>query len=783
MRRLAGLFLAVFVSLPLAVGAQNAIERQKKYLKDILAINIAQRFQVNTRRISVKDSTWTDWLMRSGELPPDFSQMKSIPNLPEPLVLSKNGVDQPISTLAQWEEKRRWIKEQYQQWISGRFPPAPKRFKTTILADRTEGGTRIQLIRINFGPDDKAMMTIELMIPAGKGPMPVYMTQWTHRDWALLAVRRGYIGCVYAAADIKDDTEAYMALYPDYDFSMLMRRAWGASRVVDYLYTRQEVNKKQIAISGHSRNGKQSLWAAAFDERITAVISSSSGTGGDSPWRYGDPQYASETIDLVTAYNGHWFHPRLRFFFGHEDRLPIDQNLLGALIAPRALLYHYSIVERGINPWANEQNYNSVKKVYNFMHVPENIGVLTRMGEHAVAARDVEKSIDFLDVHFKRRNLTWHNQLYFSYDQRAWEKNHPADQVLSKGVTVLQLKDKYPSVAAFEPERQLILKKLQWLMGEEPSGVKAGKPAESDPARYDWIDKTIGRPELKNAKAIYIGPYTGIGDHVAGVLYCPADASGNIKLPGKAKLPVVIYLHQYAYSTGYARGYSKTSSNGNAILFQELIKNGFAVLAIDMFGFGTRIEEASNFYERFPNWSKMGKMVSDVRACVDAMEELDDIDSNNIFLLGNSIGGSVGLIAAALDHRIAAMAMVASASPWRTANSTYESINTYTQLHGFMPRLGLFASNPQKVPIDFAEIIAAVVPRPLMVVAPDLDRHTDLPALKKSFEPVKAVYDLYAAGDQLNLSYPHEINRLSAEMTKEIIDFYQEQLRKNELKK
>jgi BAAT / Acyl-CoA thioester hydrolase C terminal len=107
-----------------------------------------------------------------------------------------------------------------------------------------------------------------------------------------------------------------------------MRRAWGASRVVDYLLTRKEVNRDQIAITGHSRNGKQSLWAAAFDERISAVVSSSCGTGGIAPWRYGDPQYDSETLDIVAGFNPQWFHPRFRFFFGHEDRLTIDQSLL-----------------------------------------------------------------------------------------------------------------------------------------------------------------------------------------------------------------------------------------------------------------------------------------------------------------------------------------------------------------------------------------------------------------------------------------------------------------------
>jgi hypothetical protein len=40
-----------------------------------------------------------------------------------------------------------------------------------------------------------------------------------------------------------------------------------------------------VAITGHSRNGKQSLIAAAYDERITAVADSSSGSPAGSPYR------------------------------------------------------------------------------------------------------------------------------------------------------------------------------------------------------------------------------------------------------------------------------------------------------------------------------------------------------------------------------------------------------------------------------------------------------------------------------------------------------------------
>src|SRR5690606_10359705 len=91
---------------------------------------------------------------------------------------------------------------------------------------------------------------------------------------------------------------------------------------------------------------------------------------------------------------------------------------------------------------ANEQNYYSVKTVYNFMNVPENIGVLTRMGGHAVAARDVEKTVDFLDAHFKRRNITWQNNLFFPYNYNEWKNNYSALQNAAKIVPV-RLKDRY----------------------------------------------------------------------------------------------------------------------------------------------------------------------------------------------------------------------------------------------------------------------------------------------------------------------------------------------------
>lgn len=763
------LLILLFISGFLFVGdvyGQEDTAVRKHYLADLKDIIIDQRFQKNTRRVTLQDSTWVEWLERTGELPPDFSKMKSTPFLPDPLQSEKDGQVFSIQTEEQWEEKKEWIKTQYKHWVSGEFPDKPDNLKSEILLDSVSEGVRIQEIRLSFGPERKAKLHIELWLPEGQRGLPVFMTQFTHHEWGRLALRRGYAVCLYAANDGRDDTEAFQAIYPDYDFSMLMRRAWGASRVVDYLYSRPEINKDQIAITGHSRNGKQSLWAAAFDERISAVISSSSSTGGDAPWRFGDPQYASETLDLVTAANVHWFHPRLRFFFGNEDKLPVDQNSLASLIAPRPLLFHYSVTEKGLNAWANEQNYYAVKEVYKFLGAENRVAVHTRRGEHAVAARDVEFTLDFLDKQFGRNDITWQNTLYYEYDFEKWLSQNKKLEKAAKRLKRTSLQQEYKSRKEFQKDKTEIIDNVNWLLGEKPVGVKPNYVDVSVPGRYDWIESIIGRPEPKNGVTKYYGPYTSVGDHLPVRVYFPKDKQGEIE---NKKYPVVIYLHEYAHSTGYSKGYNKQNgSPSNHRMFEEILANGYAVVAFDMFGFGTRMEEAVNFYQRYPAWSKM---VSDVQSVLDGLELIENVDTSRIFVLGNTLGGAVGVYATALDERIKALASVAGFSPYRTSSSQYESIRNMSHLHGLMPRLGLFAEEPKDVPVDFSEILACMAPWPMMVIAPTLDRYTDTSALENSISASKNVYELFGANG-LKLYQPKDINRMSPETLEKIIQFF-----------
>lgn len=739
------------------------------WILSILPPDVTQR-----GRVSYLDKTFKDWLMRTGELPPDFDQMPSIPFLPDPLIMDEGRSNTPVRTAEQWEVQREWMKEQLSYYITGTTPPPPNNLQAKIISETKEGDVTIRVVKLSFGPDHKASLTLELIIPPGEGPFPVFLTNWNHRQWAQIAVRRGYIGCLYAGADTKDDTEYYSELWAgEYDFTRLMRRAYGASRAVDYLYTLPYVHKDQIGITGHSRNGKTSLMAAAFDERIGACIPSSAGTGGEVPWRYNSHKYDVEDLALLACAQPSWLHPRLRFFVGREHKLPVDQNLFMALIAPRGLMLSTATRESSSNVFGMELAYHSAAKVYERLNAKDNLAVVSRYGLHGVDAHSIEGYIDFFDFVFGRSDRKPENKLYHNYSFEDWLKisDQQVNLVDYEIIKIPNSMKKCENIQEWEKERITIKDNIKWILGDEPAGVKNRGPRSlKDGGQGEQrIGTLLTRPrETKTMKIMSITPYTGFGENLFGYLYYPVDEKGALK---DGNLPIVIYLHEYDHSQGFtSRGYDHEIQS----VFEKLTEMGFGVMSFDMLGFGNRFEEGVHFYERYPKWSKMGKMVTDVKSAVDAASDLDFVDSSKIFVMGYSLGGTVGILSAAMDERIAGVASIAGFTPMRTntLDRGTEGIKAYSHLHGILPKLGFFVGHENRLPVDFNEIIASIAPRPVLIIAPRLDRDAHLEDIKSSVNDVEKIYDLHGAKSDIQLVIPNDYSMFSTVSRKPLYEWF-----------
>jgi len=326
----------------------------------------------------------------------------------------RNPVERPDSLAFETETEPQLAAggtaERSRHWVTYAGPGGTGQFLVTLFTPVGSQPAKGVFIFLNINPN--AVIT-------GAGEEELESPRWPVRD----LIRRGYATAAFQHSDVAGALGTDFAAWvhgrfdppgpraPD-AWGVVAAWAWGISRTIDCLETLPKLRGLPIAVVGHSRGGKATLWAGATDERISLAISNNSGAGGASLAR----AEGGETFhDLNSRFPG-WFCENFHRYNTREEDLPFDMHQLLALSAPRRVYVASATEDLWANPPAEFQACVEAAPVFALFGLAGvgdptfpapgearhagAIGYHLRIGKHLIDSWDWARFMDYTDRHW-----------------------------------------------------------------------------------------------------------------------------------------------------------------------------------------------------------------------------------------------------------------------------------------------------------------------------------------------------------------------------------------------
>ena len=253
------------------------------------------------------------------------------------------------------------------------------------------------------------------------------------------------------------------------------------------------------------------------------------------------------------------------------------------------------------------------------------------------------------------------------------------------------------------------------------------------------------------------------GDRVPAYLLIPRNL--------KAKAPAMLCLHQ---TTGIGKG-EPAGLGGRPTLHyaHELANRGYVCIVPDYPSFGDYQYDFAQRRESYTSGS-MKAIWNNLRA-VDLLESLPQVDKARIGCIGHSLGGHNSLFTSVFDLRIRA---VVTSCGFTAFHHYYGGKLKGWTSNRYMPRINdVYGNDPDRVPFDFYEIIAALAPRGVFVNAPLEDSNFDVGGVRKVIAEASKVYGLLGAKENLRAVYPDSKHDFPDAIRKAAYDWLDQQLK------
>ncbi|HEV2948175.1 MAG TPA: prolyl oligopeptidase family serine peptidase, partial [Gemmataceae bacterium] len=249
------------------------------------------------------------------------------------------GQSHPVHHAADWAKRRDQILE-HMQLVMGPLPDVSRKIPLDVQVTEVVATRQYVRKKLTYAAEKNDRVPVYLLIPRGaKGKLPAVLC--LHQT---VSIGKGEPAGLGGKPNLRYAVHlaerGYVTLAPDYpsfgeypfDFarsrypSGSMKAIWNNMRAIDLLESLPEVDAKKIGCIGHSLGGHSTMFTAAFDTRIQALVSN---CGFTSFRKYYGGKLKGWTSDR--------YMPRIASVFELKpDKVPFDFPEVVASFAPRA---------------------------------------------------------------------------------------------------------------------------------------------------------------------------------------------------------------------------------------------------------------------------------------------------------------------------------------------------------------------------------------------------------------------------------------------------------------